>query len=221
MANFVTLYHSGVVITNEIDSYEFVGMKKETFLLNKFLTLANIVRLVRERLGWIDEGCEVQFECRIDIGSSNDPWMKTMSPVYDEKELTTYVGVVIKSKIHGVVLVARMVAHNDVGDESSRSSTLTDALDEQHIECGILLTQSSQETLDDTDVEDLPFVASNEIVLNVEPVCRSVGVGDAAVDMRFIAGVDPHPIAIGFVVDDGPSYVEPEFIAKYEATFGN
>jgi hypothetical protein len=60
-----------VVITNEIGSYEFIGMKKETFLLNKFPTLANVVRLVRERLSWMNEGCEVQFEGRIDISSSN------------------------------------------------------------------------------------------------------------------------------------------------------
>jgi hypothetical protein len=60
-----------VVITNETGSYEFVGMKKNTFLLNKFSTLTNMVRLVRKRLGWMDECCEVWFEARIDIGSSN------------------------------------------------------------------------------------------------------------------------------------------------------
>jgi hypothetical protein len=59
MATFISVYHSSVVITNEIGSYEFVGMKKETFLLNEFLTLANVVHLVRERLGWMDESCEV------------------------------------------------------------------------------------------------------------------------------------------------------------------
>jgi hypothetical protein len=110
MATFISVYHSGVVITNEIGSYEFVGMKNETFLLNEFLTHANVVHLVRERLGWMDEGCEVHFECRIDIRSSNGPWMKTMSPVCDEKEWTGYVGVVIKSEIHGIELVTRMVA---------------------------------------------------------------------------------------------------------------
>jgi hypothetical protein len=55
-------------------------------LLNEFLTHANVVRLVRKRLGWMDECCEVRFEGRIDIGSSNAPRMKTMSPVCDEKE---------------------------------------------------------------------------------------------------------------------------------------
>jgi hypothetical protein len=54
MATFIAVYHNGLVITNEIDSYEFVGMK-ETFLLNEFLTLANVVHLVSERLGWLDE----------------------------------------------------------------------------------------------------------------------------------------------------------------------
>jgi hypothetical protein len=33
MTTFITIYHSGVIITNKIGSYEFVGMK-ETFLMN-------------------------------------------------------------------------------------------------------------------------------------------------------------------------------------------
>jgi hypothetical protein len=41
--------------------------------------------------------------------------MKTMSPVCDEKELTAYVGVVMKLEIHGIELVARKIARNDVG----------------------------------------------------------------------------------------------------------
>jgi hypothetical protein len=79
------VYHSGVAITNEIGSYEFVGMK-ETFLLNNFLTLENVIGWVRERLGWVDLGCEVHLKGQIDIGSSNDPRMKMMSPVCNEKE---------------------------------------------------------------------------------------------------------------------------------------
>jgi hypothetical protein len=67
--------------------------------------------------------------------------MKTMPPVCDENEWTTYVGVVIKLEIRGIELVARMVAQNDVGDESSRSPTLPEVLDEPHSECGIVLTQ--------------------------------------------------------------------------------
>jgi hypothetical protein len=118
MITFSAVYHTGMVIMNDIGSYEFVGMKKEIFLLNEFLTFENLVGLVRERLGWMDEGCEVCFEGRIDIGSSNGPRMKTMSPVCNEKEWTTYVGVVMKSEIHGIWLVVRMVAQNDVGDES-------------------------------------------------------------------------------------------------------
>jgi hypothetical protein len=46
-------------------------------------------------------------------------------------------------------------------------------------------------------------------VLNEEPICRSVGVGDAAVDTEFISGVDPQPIATGFVLNFDPSFVEP------------
>jgi hypothetical protein len=118
MVSFIMVYHSGVIITNDIGSYEFVRMK-ETFLLNEFLTLANMIPLVREWLAWMDEGCEVRFEGRIDIGLSNGPQMKTMSPVYDEKEWTTYVGVMMKSEIHKIELVVRMVVRNDVGDECS------------------------------------------------------------------------------------------------------
>jgi hypothetical protein len=110
MATFIVVYHSGVIITNEIGSYEFVGMKKETLLLNQFPTLANVVRFLHEWLGWMDEGCEVQFEGRIDIVSSNAPRKNTMLPVCDE-EGTTYVGVVTKLEIRGIELVARMVAN--------------------------------------------------------------------------------------------------------------
>jgi hypothetical protein len=85
MVTFIMVYHSEVVIINEIDSYEFVGMK-ETFLLNEILTLTNVVRLVRGQLGWIDEGREVRFEGSIDIRLSNGPRMKTMPPICDEKE---------------------------------------------------------------------------------------------------------------------------------------
>jgi hypothetical protein len=150
MVTFISIYHNGVVITNEIGSYEFVGMKKETFLLNEFLTLVNVVRLVRERLGWMDEDCEVWFEGRIDMGSSNGPRMKTMSPVCDENEWTAYVGVVIKSEIRGIELVARKVVQNNVGDKSSRSPTLPETVDEQHVECDILLMQPLQESQTDT-----------------------------------------------------------------------
>jgi hypothetical protein len=191
MATFITVYHSGVVITNEIGSHEFVGMKKEAFSLNEFLTLENVVHLVRERLGWMDEGCEVRLEGPIDIRLSNGPWMKTMSPAYNEKEGTVYARVMMKSKIYGIVLFARMVARNDIGDKSSLSPTLPKEVDEQHVECGIVLTQPSQEAQDDTNVDEPPFIASNEKVLNVEHVSRSVSVGDAVADAEIISDVDP------------------------------
>jgi hypothetical protein len=57
----------------------------------------------------------------------------------------------MKSEIHIIELVARMVGQNDVGDKRSRSLTLPKAVDEQHVECGVVLTQPSQETQDDTD----------------------------------------------------------------------
>jgi hypothetical protein len=147
--------------------------------------------------------------------------MKTMSPVCDEKEWIIYVGVMMKSEIREIELVARMVAWNDIGDESSRSLTLPEAVDEQHIECGVVLTQPSQETQADIDPEESPFVGSNETVLNEEPVCRSMGVSDAAVDTGFISCVDPQSIATGFGLDVDPSFVELEFMTEYEMTFGD
>jgi hypothetical protein len=132
-----------------------------------------------------------------------------------------YVGVVMKSEICSIELVARMVARNDVGDESSQSPTLPEAVDEQHVECGVMLTQPSQETRDNTNVEEPPFVTSNETELNVEPVCGSVGVGDVIIDTRFILGVDPLPIATRFTPDVDPSFIEPEFLPEYEAAFGD
>jgi hypothetical protein len=65
------------------------------------------------------------------------------------------------------------------------------------------------------------LVASNKTMLNVEPECQSVGVGDAAVDMGFISGVDPQPIAAGFALDVDPSFVESEFLLEYEVAFGD
>jgi hypothetical protein len=62
----------------------------------------------------------------------------------------------MKSEIHEIELVARMVDQNVVGDESSRSLTLPEAVDDQHIEYGIVLTQLLQETQDDTDADDPP-----------------------------------------------------------------
>jgi hypothetical protein len=97
MTTLIAVYHNGLIITNEIGSYEFVEMN-ETFLLNGFLTLQNLVGLVRERLSWMNEGFEVRFKCQIDIWLCNGPRIKTMSPVYNEKEWTIHVGIMMKSK---------------------------------------------------------------------------------------------------------------------------
>jgi hypothetical protein len=56
--------------------------------------------------------------------------MKMMLPFCNEMKWTTYVVVVMKSKIHRIELVARMVGQNDVGDESSQLPTLLKAVDE-------------------------------------------------------------------------------------------
>jgi hypothetical protein len=55
--------------------------------------------------------------------------------------------------------------------------------------------------------------------LNVEPVCGSVCVGDAAADMGFILGVDHQPIATTFTQDVELSFVEPGFMLEYEVAF--
>jgi hypothetical protein len=86
MTTLIVVYHSGTMITNKIGSYEFVGMKKENFLFTEFLTLNNLVNLVREWLGLMDENFDVRMEGRIDVGSSNGPWMKIMSVVCNENE---------------------------------------------------------------------------------------------------------------------------------------
>jgi hypothetical protein len=44
-----------------------------------------------------------------------------------------------------------MVTRNDVGDKSSQLPTLPEVVDEQHVECGVMLTQPLQETQADTD----------------------------------------------------------------------
>jgi hypothetical protein len=78
MTTLIAVYHNGTMIMNKIGSYEFVGMKKEFFLLIEFLTLDNLVGLVRERLGWMDVNFDVRLEGQIDVGSSNGTQMKTL-----------------------------------------------------------------------------------------------------------------------------------------------
>jgi hypothetical protein len=92
-------------------------------------------------------------------------------------------------------------------------------VDDEHVECDIVLTQTSQVTQDDTDADEPPFAASNETLLNVEPVSGSVGVGDAIANAGFISGVDPQPTTIGLTQDVDPSSIESEFMPKYEAAF--
>jgi hypothetical protein len=130
----MTTFHTD---STELD--KFTAPEKKCSRLHLSVRLSGL----RERLGWMDKGCEVQFEGQIDIGSSNGPRMKMISPVCDEKEWTAYADVVMKSEIHVIELVARMIVRNNVGDESSRSPTLPKAVDEQHVECGVVLAQSS------------------------------------------------------------------------------
>jgi hypothetical protein len=73
MATFIAVYHGGVVITNKIGNYEFVEMKKEIFLLNRFLTLTNVIRLVQERLGWMDECCDYGLNVKLISGRAMAP----------------------------------------------------------------------------------------------------------------------------------------------------
>jgi hypothetical protein len=82
--------------------------------------------------------------------------MKTISPGCNGKEWTTYVRVMMKSEIHEIELVERMVGRDDIDDDSSRLSTLPEVAVEQGVECGIVLTQPSQETHDDTDADEPP-----------------------------------------------------------------
>jgi hypothetical protein len=114
-----------------------------------------------------------------------------------------------------------MVDWNDVGDESSRSSTLLETINEQHVECSVALMQPSQETQDDTGADEPPSVDSNEAMLNVEPIYISVGVGDVVADAGFISGVDPRPIATDFVLDVDPPSIEPEFMPEYKVMYGD
>jgi hypothetical protein len=124
----------------------------------------------------------------------------------------------MKSEIREIELVVKMVARNDVGDESSRLTTLPEAVDERHVKCGVVLTQPSQETQANTDLEEPSLIASNE---TVELVCESVGVGDGVTDTVFISSVDPQPIATRFFLDVDLSFVETEFMVEYDVTFGD
>jgi hypothetical protein len=53
-----------------------------------------------------------------------------------------------------IELIIRMVDRNDIGDKNSL--TLSEAIDEHGIKCGVVLTQSSQKSQDDIDANDHP-----------------------------------------------------------------
>jgi hypothetical protein len=131
-----------------------------------------------------------------------------------------YVRVMMKLEIRGIELVARMVDQNDVGDESYQSSMLPEAVDEQGIKCGIVLTQPTQESQCDADADEPPFIGSNKTMLNVEPFLGSVYVGDVVANVGMISGVDPQLITVVASIGYAPS-IFLEFMAEYDATFGD
>jgi hypothetical protein len=186
------------------------------FLLNEFLTLDNLVGLVREQLGWMDANFYVRLEGRIDLGSSNGPRMKMISTVCNEKEWTTYLGVVMKSEILAIELVATRVDWNIICDESSRSLMMPEAVDEQLIECAVVLTQPWQVLDDEGIADEPPFDGSNEVVHNVEPPLGSVR--DVVDEAGRMAEVDPEPITAVVCSHEAPSIV-PEYMVYDDAAF--
>ena len=144
MSTFISLFHSGSIRMDKIGSCKFVGMKRENFLVLEFPRFEGLFRLMRERLGWMEQSYDVCLEGQIDVGSSNGPRIKAMAPMCDENEWTAYVGVVMKSKVRSIELVARKVLRNVVCDENLYSPTLPDSVDQQPIECVDVLTQPSQ-----------------------------------------------------------------------------
>jgi hypothetical protein len=48
-----------------------------------------------------------------------------------------------------------------------------------------------------------------------------VDVGVGVVKVEFISCVDPQPIVIGFTLYVDPPSIKPNFMLKYEVTFGN
>jgi hypothetical protein len=206
MAIVLAAYHSGSVETNDnIGSQEYVGMKKEIFWLKECPTLANVGGLMREPLNWLEENCDVRFEGRCDIGSSNDPRIKVMGLVCTEKDWETNVEVVMKSEVRGLELIATRVERNNVCDECSRSPTLSEAVDEHAIECPVPLTQPSQASIGEGVAGDPPCVGSNEEVTNMEP--------DHVDGMGMLMVVDPEPINTALVeeevlVDDDAAFAD-------------
>jgi hypothetical protein len=82
----------------------------------------------------------------------------------------------------------------------------------------VVLTLSSQESQDDTETDELPFVRSNEIVFNVEPNLGSIA--DVVDDVGMIPGVHPQPITAVVPTGHVP-FIVLEFMAQDDATFGD
>jgi hypothetical protein len=65
----------------------------------------------------------------------------------------------MQPEICEIELVTRLIDQNDVSDESSQSLTLQNAIDEQCVECGVVLMQPSQQTHDNTNVDESRMMA--------------------------------------------------------------
>ena len=67
MSTFISLCHGGSIVTDNNGSFEFVGMSRENILLIEFPSFGELISLVRDRLGWLEESYDVCLEGRIDV----------------------------------------------------------------------------------------------------------------------------------------------------------
>jgi hypothetical protein len=103
-------------------------------------------------------------------------------------------------------------------DESSRSPMMPKAVDEQPVECAVVLTQPWQ-LLDDESIVDEPtFDGNNEVVHDVEPSSGSVR--DVVNEAGRMVEEDPEPIT-DVVRTREASTIVPEYMAYDDAAFGD
>ncbi|TVT97098.1 hypothetical protein EJB05_57669, partial [Eragrostis curvula] len=188
MAKCVRVHHGGSIVRTEDGSVDFVGMREDVFLFVETPTLCIVASRVRQCLGWIEEGVKLDFEGRIDVGSSNGPRMKIMAPVGSEEEWQAYVEIVMNSEVRALDLVVRKVVvdggvgigcsneveidltqpsqasvHDGLAWNSAATVVMTDSVGDQ---MPLIVPNCGDDRRDETlpDIETVPQVAPNEVV---------------------------------------------------------
>ncbi|XP_062192984.1 uncharacterized protein LOC133896404 [Phragmites australis] len=139
---------------------------------------------MKERLRWTEQGVDVSFEGRIDVGSSNGPRIKMKPPIGYDSEWKAYVKIVMDSKVRVMDLIVRKLVRDPALTamlSNLNISSLRDGLEEvaPSQQCEVEVTLTSQESIFDchrtvADVDKVPQVVPDVAEVSDAPIADDV-----------------------------------------------